>query len=87
MEILGTTQYVDLKSQKEPWLQLSVINQWDWNTKAISFELIGNTRVSYCLKLNTPKTHDSYHSKIIEKLTDEMKKAIMDKGLILLNGL
>lgn len=87
METLGSTQYVDLKTQKEPWLQLSVINQWDWKTKAVSFELIGNTRISYCLKLNTPKPDNSYRSETIEELTDEMKKTIIDKGLSLLNGL
>ncbi len=73
MEILGSTQYVDLKTQKEPWLQLNVINQWDWKTKAVSYKLLGNTRISYCLKLNT-KTEDSYRSEVIKELTVEWNK-------------
>ena len=87
MEILGSTQYVNLKTQKEPWLQLSVINQWDWKTKAVSFKLLDNKRISYCVKLNTPKTEDSYKSKTIENLTDKMKQELIDKGHTLSNGL
>ena len=87
MEILGSTQYVNLKTQKEPWLQLSVINQWDWKTKAVSFEMLGKVRISYCVKLNTPKTQNSYKSETIEKLTIEMEQELVCKGHTLLNGL
>lgn len=85
MEIIGSAQYVDLKTQKESWYQLYVINQWDFKTKAICFQRLGTTIISYCLKLNTPKTKDSYKSEIVEIITDEMKDELISKGMTLSN--
>jgi hypothetical protein len=59
MEILGSTRYVDLTTQKEPWYQLEVINMWDWKTKPVCFDYAGKTLISYCLFLCTPKSTDS----------------------------
>ena len=80
MEILGSTQYVDLEEQKEQWYQLSVINQWDLSTKAVCFNNVGNTLISYCLNLCTPISNDRYKTEKIEELTDEMKHILLSKG-------
>lgn len=80
MEILGSTQYVDLEKQKEQWYQLSVINQWDWSTKAVCFSNVGNTLISYCINLCTPISNDRYRIEKIEELTDEMKDFLLSKG-------
>ena len=82
MDILGSTQYVDLKEQKEPWYQLSVINQWDWSTKAICFKKLDErTTIKYCLKLNTPKSEKRWKSEVVENITEEMKQVLLDKGM------
>ena len=80
MEILGSTQYVNLEKQKENWYQLSVINQWDFSTKSICFKYYGNTLISFCLNLCTPKTSNSYKTEKIEVLTDEMKEVLVSNG-------
>jgi len=82
MKILGSTQYVNLKTQKDPWYQLKVINQWDWKTKAICFEYVSGTLITFCLNLNTPKTDNSYKSEIVEIITPEIKNTLIDMGYI-----
>jgi len=83
MEILGSTQYVDLSKQKEPWYQLSVTNQWDWFTKSICAETLSNGfRVSYHLKYNTPISDNQYKSETVTEITEEIKKALREKNLI-----
>jgi len=37
MIIYGSAQWVDPTENSE-WYQLSVINQWDWKTKAVCFK-------------------------------------------------
>lgn len=83
MEILESTQYVNLEKQKEQWYQLSVINQWDLSTKSVCFSYVGDTLISYCLNLCTPISNNSYNTEKIEKLTDEMKEILLEKGYII----
>jgi len=80
MEILGSTQYVDLKVQKEPWYQLSVINMWDWKTKSVCYDYAGKTLISYCLYKCTPISENQYNQEIVEELTDEMKETLIANG-------
>lgn len=80
MEILGSTQYIDLQKQKEQWYQLSVISQWDWSTKAVCFSYVDNTLISYCLNLCTPVSNNTYKTEKIEVLTDEMKNFLLSNG-------
>ena len=80
MEILGSTQYVDLNTQKEPWYQLSVINQWDWSTKPVCFSYIRETLISYCLYKCTPVSDKQYNQEIVEVLTGEMRECLISKG-------
>jgi len=83
MKILGSTQYVDLAKQKEPWYQLDVINMWDWGTKSICFQELSGTLISYCLKINTPIDGKSYQSTIVHLINDEMKAEIIKMGYII----
>jgi len=80
MEILGSTQYVDLTQQKEPWYQLSVINQWDWSTKPVCFNYAGKVFISYCLYRCTPVSEVQYNQEIVEALTSEMENCLLLKG-------
>lgn len=80
MEILGSTQYVNLEKQKEQWHQLSVVNQWDWSTKAICHSYAGNTLIAFSLNLCTPISNDRYKTEKIETLTNEMKEILLSKG-------
>lgn len=80
MKIFGSTQYVDLEQRKEVWYQLEVINMWDWSTPAICYDYVGKTLISYALHLNTPKSSNSWESKIITELTDEMKETLVSMG-------
>jgi len=80
MDILESTQHVDLNKQKGSWIQLEVINQWDWKTKAICFQNLSGNIISYCLKSNTPKTGNSYKSEVIENITGKMKAKLIKMG-------
>lgn len=83
LEILGSTVYVDLEVQEEPWYQLQVINMWDWSTKAVCYSQIGDTLISYCLRKNTPQTSKRYISEVVENLTDEMKEYLIQNKYLL----
>jgi len=83
MEILGSTQYVDLKQQKEPWYQLSVINQWDWKTQAVCYSYVGKILIAYCLYKCSPVSESQYNREIIGELTDEMKETLISNGYAL----
>lgn len=81
MEILGSTQYVDLSKQKDSWYQLNVTNQWDWTTKSICNKPLSDGNViNYHLKLNTPISNDSYKSETVTELTEEMKDILKKRG-------
>jgi len=80
MEILGSSRYVDLTKQKGSWYQLSVINMWDWSTPAVCYGYAGKTLISYALHYNTPISENSWESKIITELTDEMKESLLLDG-------
>jgi hypothetical protein len=85
MVVLGSTQYVDLKVQKEGWYQLSVINQWDFKSKAVCFSQMRNgLLVYYSLQYNTPTSSGSYISTEVINITPEMKEAIITAGYLLL---
>ena len=77
MKIYGSTQYVDPSKVKE-WYQLSVINQWDFITKPICFETLGETTIAYCLHYRTLKEY-----KEVETITDEMKEELLKQGYTL----
>lgn len=83
MEILNSTQYVDPGKQKEPWYQLSVINQWDWKTKPVCYRMSDNIMISYCLYKYTSTSENSYKGDIVENLTDEMKEELISKNYII----
>lgn len=86
MEILGSTQYVNLETQKDVWYQLEVINMWDWKTKAICHNMGRDGYVySFCLYCCTPASSTTYNRKLVEELTDEMKKELIGKGYTLAN--
>ena len=74
MKIYGSTQYVDPSKVKE-WYQLSVINQWDFITKPICFETLGQTTIAYCLKHRSSSMY-----KTVETITDEMKEELINQG-------
>ena len=80
MEILGSTQYVNLEIQKEQWYQLAVISQWDFSLKSVCYKYSESTLINYCLQLCTPISNDRYNTKKIESLTDEMKEILLSKG-------
>ena len=80
MEILGSTQYVDLRIQNEPWYQLSVISQWDWSTKAVCYSYAGNVLISYCLYKCIPASDDTYKQEVVKELTNEMEEILISMG-------
>ncbi len=82
MEILGSTTYVDLSKQTEPWYQLKVTNQWDWLTKSICSESLPDGFVVwYHLKHNTPISSDRYQSDTVLEITEEIKEELINMGL------
>lgn len=83
MEILNSTQSVDLVNQKEPWYQLEVINQWDWGTKIVCYHMSKDVIITYRLKLNTPKNKDIFTSETVENITNEMGDALIEMGYTL----
>lgn len=84
MEILNSTEYVDLKKQKESWYQLNVINQWDWSTKPVCFqELPDGHLIKFCLKKYTPLTDKMCQGELVEELTEEMRTALDEMGYII----
>jgi hypothetical protein len=80
MEILGSNRYVDLTKQKGSWYQLSVINMWDWSTPTVCYGYVGKTLISYALHFNTPKTENSWDSKVVTEITEEMKDELTKMG-------
>ena len=78
MEIYGSTQYVNLETQTEPWYQLEVTNQWDWSTKSIcNKKLNDGYNIFYHLKYKTPISKDSYKSVTVLDITDEIKEELL----------
>lgn len=85
MEILGSTQYVDLSKQKDTWYQLSVTNLWDFSTKSICFKTLSDgENIYYHLKFNTPVSNNTYESETVLEITDEIKQELINKGYKLL---
>lgn len=80
MKIFLDTEYVDITKQKECWLQLSVVNQWDCLTPRVCFNMIQDNRISYSLSLYTPKGKGDCTCEVIENLTDDMRIVLIELG-------
>ena len=83
MDIIGSTQYVDLKHQQESWYQLEVINQWDFITKPICYRYSGDVLIMYCLRYSTKKDEFSTTSIIVTNITTEIKEELVKMGYIM----
>ena len=80
MKIYRSTEYVKEAEREQPWYSLEVINQWDWENKAVCFDYAGAVLISYCLKLNT-KTGEGFTKLVkIETLTGDMKQELIKMG-------
>jgi len=82
MNILDSTTYVDLKTQKENWYQLSVINMWDWSTKPICYRQLDNVLIPYCLYKYSIQNESSCKQELISELNVEMENILKQKGYI-----
>lgn len=91
MKIFGSTQYVKVEPDGnsivnyidvkplEPYLQLEVKSQWDWNPN--KFFLVFSGGFSYYVSLASKKTNSDYHSykKLTEEeMTEEYKQLVND---------
>jgi hypothetical protein len=84
MQILGSKEHANLKTQKTDWLQLSIINPIDFVTNPISYEKVGNGRIYYSLKRCTPLSQKMFRVTNVRKLTSEMKEVLIKKGHIII---
>jgi len=81
MEIKGSTEYVDLSKQKEPWYQLNVTNMWDWTTKSICNKNFENGHiVHFHLNYNSPISDNQYKSETVTEITQEIKDELAKMG-------
>jgi len=79
IEILRSTQYVNLENQKEFWYQLAVINQFSFD-KAICYEKNDGKIIYFSLRKNTVVNNVSYKSEIVEELTQDMIVTLINMG-------
>jgi len=84
MIIYGSAQWVDPTENSE-WYQLSVINQWDWKTKAVCFKNLGGQLISYTLHKSTVSDNTQTVSITIPKITQEMKDELVKMGYELIS--
>jgi hypothetical protein len=82
MKIYSSTAYVDPSKEKE-WYQLQVINQWDWVSKSICYQYIGNTLISYKLLKYISISDTQIKCINITELTPEMEIEIFNMGYTL----
>lgn len=83
MIIWGSTQYVPIEKRKEPWYQLSVISQWDFNTKPCCFFTYSKTTISFCLYKYTYVSDTESNYELVKELTEEMKQELLNLNYIL----
>jgi hypothetical protein len=83
MKIYRSTEYVKDNEREHPWYSLSVINQWDWKSKAVCYGFVGEILIGYSLELNTKTGLDSWKSEDIETLTEDMKQELIGMGYML----
>ena len=83
MKIFESTQYVNSHERKQPWYNLSIVSQWDWKTDTVCYNSLDGVFISYRLNLNTKTSENSWHSEIIENLTEEMKQELIKMGYTL----
>jgi hypothetical protein len=78
-----SAQYVSPKDNKE-WLQLQVINMWDFTTKPVAYRAVQSLGrdelISYCLNKYTAV--DDTRSKVepVKTLTEDMKSELKNRG-------
>lgn len=81
MKILGTTEYVDYSVQQEPWYQLSVISQWDWDIKPVAFKNGFSYSLEYFYEVFPERGSATFIH--VDILTDEMKTELINMGYVL----
>lgn len=91
MKIYGSTEYIQPKDVKVGNLQLEVISQWYFKTKAVCFEKYTKTGgdtviIPYALR-RCSKVFSDTHTKwdYVEELDEETKQELISMGCSLSN--
>jgi 3-keto-L-gulonate-6-phosphate decarboxylase len=86
MKIYDSTEHFDMEKEKvSEWLQLDVINMWNFSATKHCHKKAFSTTIFYHLKRNVKKDKYVYTSTEVTSLTDEMKTELKNMGYTLLN--